>query len=96
MRERANKATASPWEPEEGTAVISQYSDEGFCITYDDDMRADDAEHIASWHPAVALTVADLIDRIAWTWEVDPDLQGRAGGEELLAMARAYLAGEQP
>lgn len=28
-----------------------------------------DAEHIASWHPAVALAVADWLDRVASMWD---------------------------
>lgn len=50
--------------------------------------------HIASWHPGVALAVADWLDKIAWSVEVDPDLISRIGGDEALAVARAYLGGE--
>lgn len=53
----------------------------------------DDATHIASWSPDVALVVADWLDRIAWTWEIDPELQHRVGGGEALAVACAYLNG---
>lgn len=51
----------------------------------------DDATHIASWHPAVALAVADLLDTAADHGEV-----GDYGPDEwdaLTAVARAYLGG---
>lgn len=35
--------------------------------------------------------VADLLDKIAWMAEMDPDLIERVGGDETLAVARAYL-----
>ena len=46
-----------------------------------------DALHIASWHPAVALAVADWLDACALVTEIAPDRhKGLA-----LAVARAYL-----
>jgi len=62
-----------------------------------------DAEHIASWHPAVALAVADLLDKAATLREFlerepEPTIFGRpvapietAWDKEALAVARAYL-----
>lgn len=58
------------------------------------------AEHIASWHPAVALDVANLLDteadRSEWARPLvtfdGPTL--RPVDEDILAIARAYL-GEQ-
>lgn len=47
--------------------------------------------YIASWHPGVALAVADLLDRLAWTLGLDPDLSARVGCDEALEIARAYL-----
>jgi hypothetical protein len=50
------------------------------------------APHIASWHPAVALAVADWLDAIADQFE--PIWQGPHVPKELadaLAVARAYL-----
>lgn len=43
------------------------------------------AEHMASWHPAVALAVADLLDNLASDepWDFRHD--------DALAVARAYL-----
>lgn len=58
-----------------------------------------DAEHIASWHPAAALRAADLLDAI--------DRAARLGGvaaehpealsirDAALNLARAYLGGDQ-
>jgi len=65
--------------------------------------------HIASWHPAVALAVADWLDteadRFSEHMERQADPERRANGvwlnattarhEHALAVARAYL-GEQP
>jgi hypothetical protein len=86
------------------------------------DESASIAEHIASWHPAVALAVADWLDaegRVFHRWSNshhrgilggyhylctcgrsynDPDGDDFACPTEALALAvaRAYLAGEQP
>ncbi len=45
-----------------------------------------DAEHIASWHPDVALAVADWLDDEAEWMEAGSSVQGPG-----LALARAYL-----
>lgn len=56
-----------------------------------------DAEHIASWHPAVALAVADLLDAEAALIDgvaEHPDLHMPINGARvdlLLAVARIYL-----
>jgi hypothetical protein len=80
MRERAQAATPGPWSADgfaveqgnEATVVIAQW------------MRQD-AEHIASWHPVVALAVAAWLDWAAHN--------GDLGGEmaSALAVARTYL-----
>lgn len=49
-----------------------------------------DAEHIAGWHPAVALAVADWLDRAAHTATGLPD---HCADVLALAVARAYLGG---
>lgn len=60
-----------------------------------------DAEHIASWSPAVAFAVADWLDSEALLWEQADNLPDLAplelrvtlsNREESLAVARAYLA----
>lgn len=48
-----------------------------------------DAEHIASWHPVVALAVADWLEAALAR---DPRAQGTEC-ETALAVARAYLGG---
>jgi hypothetical protein len=45
------------------------------------------AEHIASWHPTVALAVADLIDTILKVGPVD----GGAEWDATVTLARTYL-----
>lgn len=76
-------------------------------VVHDDDAswntwdRYKDAPHIASWHPAVALTVARLLDDTAETWEMcDQDADFRAAvhtiavgytREHALKLARTYL-----
>jgi hypothetical protein len=92
MRERAEAATPGPWIGEysghtghvvmdaESTSALDHVAS---CSHY---RAAFDSEHIASWHPTVALAVADLLDVIAtWDWVADP---------EALAVARAYLGGQ--
>lgn len=48
-----------------------------------------DAEHIASWHPDVALAVAKLLDNLAVDYEAI-DLDGDTA-DDAFALARAYL-----
>jgi hypothetical protein len=49
--------------------------------------RYDDADHVASWHPVVALAVADLLDRVAYTSEA----VGAEPSPDMTAVALAYL-----
>jgi hypothetical protein len=74
MRERAQAATASEWFPIQ--APGRTVSDDGdwivdsvpafVCSTHIWDERGKaDAEHIAAWHPAVALAVADWLESTA-------------------------------
>jgi hypothetical protein len=58
------------------------------------------AEHIASWHPAVALAVADWLDGEAERMETAWLLAGISTSENrraqpALAVARAYLGADQ-
>lgn len=53
-----------------------------------------DAEHIASWHPAVALAVADWLEAEAESHRADvvgPFPSGCCRMSQALAVARAYL-----
>lgn len=114
MRERAEKATSAPWdwgncEPQTQaeSRVLGMYS-----LVYGDGedersvalipgsrrVREVNAEHIASWHPAVGLAVADWLDRKA---ERAEDMWLGHGKQmrgpewhDALAVATAYL-GEQ-
>lgn len=91
MRSRAKAATPGPWQ-------VGQDVDSGQRFIYDERWTelAEVAEwsrwlgnpqHIASWHPAVALAVADWLDRIG---EMYPDGHS-IGNHHALAVARAYL-----
>ena len=101
MRERAEGATPGPWERDGGWAFAAPAPEswEGPYLIGETYGTRNDAEHITSWHPAVALAVADLLDAHAETYD-GADL--RDGGRYSLeqddwadAAARAYL-GEQP
>lgn len=76
MRERAEAATPGPWVaygdhlvwpsnkgPAANDPVLAMLGD----------AHDDSAEHIASWHPAVALAVADWLDEEADSWTGDED-----------------------
>lgn len=104
MRERAEKATQGRWEtsskalthPGDGTNVYSDLEGPvvADCCGYQGGAGIEDGEHIASWHPAVALAVADWLDHDAEAWE-QYEKQGQglpfARRERSLAVARAYL-----
>lgn len=77
MRERAGKATPGPWLANvlgsEGYAVTKDRDLSGpprrrirvaRCGHEDWDTDKHNAEHIASWHPAVSLDVADLLKHV--------------------------------
>jgi hypothetical protein len=114
MRERAEGATLGPWHP--ATTGV-ECGDHWSVIEYpamnpvarvpsddggNDDQREPDARHIASWHPAVALAVADWLDREAEIWErvevigvqYRPKVEvtiGLSTHDQATAVARAYL-----
>ena len=106
MRERAGAAPPSPWatratthgDPANGPTHIVVENSLGLISDHDyDKWGGTSAEHIASWHPAVALAVADWLDAVAEAWPIsEPDygLSVRAeavGHRQALAVARAYL-----
>lgn len=119
MRERAGAATPGPWlvdQPGDGAPLFIGNRTDGSVYSTADRMgdltsaaaaqRRDDAEHIASWHPAVALAVADWLDSMYRRWEAAENslsamsVRAMSGGlnhpdPDALAVARAYL-GEQP
>lgn len=114
MRERAHRSADSPWYYREEVATLLGHAPHTYVrhsvyATDADDGRNTpyvveannplDAGHIASWHPAVALAVADLIECIAdqWDeWQPPPEVAAQwIQAQRALAVARAYL-GEQP
>lgn len=95
MRERAEASAVYAqvegwWQPEGIRDVMLGFDDS--IIGADED-----AEHIASWHPAVALAVADWLDATAAENDSPPDsalgFLNFIGADALaaLAAARAYL-----
>lgn len=100
MRERARAATGSPWKS--GLTGIYGGGDEFYIAKWDDDSGTPvvgDRMHIASWHPAVALAVADWLDAEAeavdFQVSVTPAYRMR-DNDEALVVARAYLGEAQP
>jgi hypothetical protein len=94
MRERADQAPPGPWAALDGG--VASLADEGFWPVDTTGINEDGIDratrvHIASWHPLVALAVADLLDKIAWMGELDADMLSRVGCDEAIAIARAYL-----
>ena len=92
MRERAEAATAGPWEAEQGASggwwIEAPYTATIADIDIDHSVPAD-AEHIASWHPAVALEVAGFLD-FAAAYADQPEPQSPTV-QFACAIARAYL-----
>lgn len=104
MRERAQAAEgeyASPWRTvgrtqsvvtsQDGFVVVSEGVDETGGTT------TAAAEHIASWHPQVALAVADWLDKYADLYEASRHRNRPVFGdhEHAMAFARIYLGGDQ-
>lgn len=95
MRQRAAAADKFAqaegwWQPTPLRQAFSAFVGEGETLQGADE----DAEHIASWHPAVALAVADWLDRLAGAYDftyLTPDSVPTM--REALAVARAYLGG---
>lgn len=92
MRSRAEAAEsgmAGPWESKvltDGRAWVVGQFDSLSMHGY-----PSPAEHIASWHPAVALAVADWLDDTARVWEALDTNFFAIEDEPCLAVARAYL-----
>lgn len=94
MRERAEDATPGEW-----VQNGFEYDDIDDSFTYDIGMSGTastlgyaytkgDAEHIASWHPTVALVVADWLEHAANAYHSEFASLSFAGE---LQVARAYL-----
>ena len=97
MRERAGAARAGNWRTEPSaitpdvTLVVAEWETDlrrvATCSGSLPEGNYVNAQHIASWHPAVALAVADLLDRAA----DDHDETPCPAIDAALAVARAYL-----
>lgn len=114
MRENAAGATPGAWEHTYG-GIYTAAKKERIGIAYEkhvvdeDDLNhgEDDAAHIASWHPGVALAVAEMVSFVAEVWQDDTECHWPVGPDEpcgrcadcdrrwiqqrAVAVARAYL-----
>lgn len=103
MRERAEAATPGPWavaEPTEREGHRVGTADERDWVAWTGDLEEEfspaDAANIASWHPLVALAVAEWLDNEAASAELCTDARDTAGvlglpDTHAVAVARAYL-----
>lgn len=108
MRERAQAATPGRWgvfgmtvlASTDGTSNVDTAVEVAQALTVDDAGRPRtwDADHIRSWHPAVALAVADWLDAevegIEFALSIGMTEQQIADsnmGSSALAVADAYL-----
>lgn len=106
MRERAEAATRGPWFAD-GRDVRGpgDWMDADFVLGFDACPTQVDADHIASWHPVVALAVADWLEETADHLSVETNqyadgsvclaVDAAAADcsifQSALAVARAYL-----
>jgi hypothetical protein len=115
MRERAEAASPAPWRNEPGSVGRradgkpwpSNYVAHSANLPRFKVHSVADAEHIASWHPAVALAVADWLEEAADHLDVDLSDESldicptaREGAEcsvvgQAVTVARAYLGADQ-
>jgi len=112
MRERAEAATSGPWQvddwkPKGGWPRIVADSGESLiggdilvAHAYYPGADGESAEHIASWHPAVALAVVEVLEAAAAEADdldefdgFDP-LAAIPGYAQTVALALAYLGEE--
>lgn len=100
MRERAEAATPGPWEHDPVVAYlyVEQQAGAYADVAVDTDGRREDSVHIASWHPAVALAVADWLDSLGTLAETlgvqEMSMASQGNYAHALTVATAYL-GEQ-
>lgn len=60
MRERAEAATPGPWEVDHFGHGVRERSGRGLASAHN--AKCEVAAHIASWHPAVAMAVAEWLE----------------------------------
>ena len=92
MRQRAEPATPGPWAEPVGSGDHGYvWSPCGhFQVALVDGNEDNNAKHIASWHPGLALAVADWLDDAADTIH-EPGFIPGVTAVPALAVARAYL-----
>lgn len=77
IRELAEKATPGPWVSlDNGDRLTHEHNDgtDDFTYVVDEPMsNGANAEHIAAWHPIVALAVADVLANAAVLLDALPD-----------------------
>lgn len=93
MRKRAEAATPSPWKATGNSSIEAPSGFRGRVVAsvgaYESGWPSvADARHIASWHPAVALSIADWLDTGATP-------NSCVDREPMFRVAHAYL-GTQP
>ena len=90
MRYRAERIPVGPWEKEFSDVIRTDVPLGAKDYMIAETETVERAAHIASWHPAVALAVADWLDYAASVW------MGFAPPEQtrLLTVANAYLGSD--
>lgn len=97
MRSRAELATPGPWERARGRhgEGVRSSTTGAILATLHTDRDREDMRHVASWHPAVALAVADLLDDgasyVEFMQREHPAEPAADYAKFYLAVARAYL-----
>lgn len=95
IRERAQAANTDEARTPYGDTRIGVVPPERWGAMVDDYLGGEVGAHCASWHPAVALAVADWLDAAAEDEEMFRRLRystvGHLGENPALAVARAYL-----
>ena len=108
MRERAEAATSGPWEfrPRRGfesmrdnPATIGFLDTAGYFVMLREGTWTTEADmtHVVSWHPAVALAVADWLDAEAASHRADlvgPFPSACCRMSQARAVARAFLGSD--
>ena len=100
MRELAHAATPGPWHHNGHVVDMGIPPTAPYAVCHSDarpNGSPDTAEHIAAWHPGVALAVADLLDKAAAAHVQDEDTSvvwtDCPMAAAAVAIARAYLGG---
>lgn len=95
MRERAEAADEGPWVAPAQSSHADWHGLQNAYFALGNVFIKANAEHIASWHPAVALAVADWLDDLAARITLTRQLRHEDEERQALAVARAYLGSDQ-